>query len=138
MRNTPYQTATRIVLIANALVLTAILGGCGGADTTPNVGLTYTGVVTQSVITQSNGEEIVQNAYQAGANGNTLGNSAGNIPTSIQTGTQTTPRGLQRCTATFIPNWPTFSTLCPMAFQRPIPGSRTRSRSDSGRKSAHE
>ena len=91
MRNTPYQTATRIVLIGNALVLTAILGGCGGADTTPNVGLTYTGVVTQSVITQSNGEEIVQNAYQAGANGNTLGNSAGNIPTSIQGDTQATP-----------------------------------------------
>jgi len=85
MANTLYQSATRIVLIANAILLTAFLGGCGGGDSGTAATLTYTGVVSQATITQPNGEDIVQNAYQAGANGNTLGNSAGNIPTSIQT-----------------------------------------------------
>jgi len=91
MATTLYQSATRIVLFANALVLTAFLGGCGGGDSSTGATLTFTGVVTQATITQPNGEDIVQNAYQAGANGNTLGNSAGNIPTSIQAAGHDTP-----------------------------------------------
>lgn len=55
-----------------SLVFMPVLVGCGGGGGS-SASISYTGLTTQAVITQANGEDIAYSAYQNGSTGNSLG-----------------------------------------------------------------